>query len=155
MELNVDDKVKKKVLIHYVDRNPVTDKVTHVDFMNISMKKKITTHVPLNFIGTAPAVKDLGGIFSHNKDFLTIRCLPTELIHEVDIDISGLVALHDAIRVKDIKFSENIEVLEEPEDVVATVVAPKVEVEEPVAVTAEGEAGAEEKKEGEAAKEEE
>lgn len=122
-----------KVLIHRVDYDPLTDEFQHIDFLQVDMTKKITTHIVLHFTGVSPAVKNLGGILTHNKTELPIRCLPGDLVHEIEVDISKLAEIHDSIRVKDLLLDrEKIEILVEEGLPVATVMAPKTaeEIEE-------------------------
>lgn len=135
IDLNINDgEINKKVIIHEVQKDPVTDQIVHIDFMNVSMLKELTTHIPLEFVGISPAVKDLGGILNTMKSSLKVRCLPQDLVHSISVDISGLNNLHVVLHVKDVNIPQKIKILEDPEEVVVTVVAPKAEVEEtPVA----------------------
>lgn len=129
VDLEIDDgSMKKKVLVHRISRDPVSDRIIHVDFMNVSMQRAITTHIPLEFVGTAPAVKDLGGILNTAKSSLNVRCLPGDLVHSIKVDISGLQDFHTAIHINEVKVPEKLEVLDNPDDVVVNVVAPKAEV---------------------------
>lgn len=149
IDLDIDEgALKKKVLVHHISRDPVSDRISHIDFINVNMDKEITAHVPLVFVGTAPAVKDLGGIVNTQKSELTVRCLPKHLIHEIEVDISSLVDFHSLLHVEDIKVPENIKIMEGADEVVIMVSAPKEEKEEePVVAAVEGEEAA--KAEGE------
>ena len=127
-----------KVLVAEIQEDPVKNTISHVDFKRIKMGEKITAHINLNFIGEAPAVKELSGIFVRNLDELEIKCLPVDLIHEIDVDISNLKTFDDIISVKDLPLPETVEIIgHEPEDVVATVTPQRVEKEEEVVETEE------------------
>ncbi len=128
-----------KVLVADTQLDPIKNQVIHVDLKRIKMDEKITANISINYIGEAPAVKELGGIFVHNLDELEIKCLPGDLIHEVDVDISTLKSFDDIISIADLSIPATIEIIgHEPTDVVATVTPQKVEA-EPVVETSSAE----------------
>ena len=131
INLKVGDEDKpREVLVHQIDYDPLTDKFQHVDFLQVDMQKKVTTRVPIHFEGVSPAVKTLGGILTHNKTELPIRCLPGDLIHEIVVDVAKLENIHDSIHIKDLQINrEKIEVLEPGEVIVCAVMAPKTQEE--------------------------
>ena len=132
----------RKVLVQGVDFHPVSGKMTHVDFMNVDMDKKVTTNIPLEFVGVSPAVKDLAGTLMTNLSEVEVTCLPGDLIHSIEVDISVLEDFHSAIHVSDLKVPSTVEILEDMDRTIATVAAPREEeVDAPVgdAVPAEGE----------------
>lgn len=134
--LKVDGNDEFNVLVHDIQLDPITDKVTHVDFFNVKMDEKIHTKVSLEFSGQAPAVKEFGGILMTNLTEVEIKCLPKDLIHKIEVSINSLVDFRSFVRVKDLVVPETITILNNPEDVVATVVAPKQEEEAPKPVEA-------------------
>ncbi len=135
INLKIEGAGDKKVLVHHVDYNPVTDEFTHVEFINVRMDEEVTTKVPITLEGQAPAVKELAGVLMQNLDELEIRCLPGDLIHEVIVSIESLVDFNSSVHVSDITVPEKITVVTEPERTVATVTPPREEepeeVEEP------------------------
>lgn len=141
-----------KVLVHEVQRHPVTDKIIHVDFMDVRMDKEVHTHVPLEFVGESKAVKDLSGTLMTNITELEVKCLPQYLIHSIPVDISVLEDFHSSIHVKDLSVPSDIIVLDDPEQTVASVQPPRVEEETPP-VPAEGAAPVSAEGEAEASKE--
>lgn len=141
IDLDVAGK-KFKALVQHVDFDPVTDKMTHVDFINVRMDKEITAKVPLEFVGQAPAVKDLGGILTHAQEEVEVKCLPDALIHSIEVDVSGLEDFHTSITVGDLTVPEGVEILDDLELPVASVSAPQEEEPEEE-VPAEGEEGEE------------
>ncbi|MFH1218359.1 MAG: 50S ribosomal protein L25 [Candidatus Peregrinibacteria bacterium] len=149
--LKVNGKEELNTLVHDVDYNPVTDLIEHIDVINVRMDQEVTAKVPVEFTGIAPAVKELAGIFTNPIGEIEIKCLPKYLIRQIVVDISSLVDFNCYIRVKDIKVPENIVITMGPEEVVATVVAPREEKEEEIVVEeAEGEGEGVEGEEGEA-----
>lgn len=129
IDLTIKDASPLKVLIHDIQRDPVTDRVIHVDFYQVRMDEKLTAEVVLNFVGESPAVKEQSGILVKGMNTVEIRCLPKDLIHQLDIDISALKTFDDMIHVKDLKFSEGIEVLSDPGNAIALVTPPRSEAE--------------------------
>lgn len=142
-----------KVLVHEVQYDPVYDTFAHVDFVNVRMDRELHTSIPLHFVGVSLAVKDLGGILNVTREEVQIKCLPDKLPHGFELDLSVLKEFHDALHVKDIQVPEGVTMLEDPELVVATVSAPKEEVEEAPVTVAGEEAVAGEAVAGEAAAE--
>jgi len=123
----------KMVLIRGLQRNPLRRDLLHVDFYQVAMMEKLTAQVPLVFVGEAPGVA-AGGILLHNIDEVEIECLPGDLLRQIDVDISGLQEIDDAIHVKDLKVSAAIKILRDPDEVVVKILPPaKEEVEEAVA----------------------
>jgi large subunit ribosomal protein L25 len=116
------------VLIHDVDLDPVTDKPRHADFYAIEKGKKLHIQVPLEFIGVAPAVKDLGGILVKVAHEIDIEALPKDLPHNIQVDISSLATFDDVITAGDIKLPEGVVLKAEPEEIIASVYEPKDEV---------------------------
>jgi large subunit ribosomal protein L25 len=129
VDLAIDDKKPLKVLItepqtHYLSGEPV-----HVDFYAVKMTEKIETAIPIHFVGVSPAVDELEGNFISSKDELNIKCFPGDLIPAVEVDISVLATFDDSIRVSDLKVPETIEVMDDPEEVVALVQEQRSEAE--------------------------
>ncbi len=144
IELSSEGK-KIPVLVHAIQYNPVSDAIAHVDFVHVDMQKEVTTSVKITVVGIAPAVKNLGGVLDILKHEVKIKCLPKDLIHEVQVDVTSIVDFHTSIRVKDLKVPTTIKLLDAPEDTVVTATPPRAEeVATPAAaaVPAEGAAAA-------------
>lgn len=129
VDLAIGNEKPIKVLIQDLQTNPVTDLPIHIDFYAIKMDEKITTEIPLTFINEAPAVKELEGNLIRNYDEIEVECLPADLVSEIEVDISPLKTFEDQIKIKDLRVSEKIKVLEDPEEVVALVNPPRSEEE--------------------------
>jgi len=145
IELVIDGKDKKTVLIHDIQYDPMSDRVKHVDLINVKMDEEIKTHIPLRFTGIAPAVKELGGVLTPLIDEIEVKCLPAALVADIEVSITTLVDFHSIIHVKDLNIPSGITVLTHLEDAVITVSAPREEKEETPVVAAEAttpEAGA-------------
>jgi large subunit ribosomal protein L25 len=113
-------------IIHDVSRDPVTGDFQHADFYKVRLDEKIKTDVPVTFVGESPAVKDLKAIFVRNINELEVEALPSDLPHEIEVDISGLKEFGDQITVADIQ-GHGWTMTADATDVIATVQAPKTE----------------------------
>jgi large subunit ribosomal protein L25 len=139
IELALDGKVAK-TLIRELQRNPLDRQVLHVDFQELVAGEKVTVSVPLRFTGSAKGVKE-GGILEEVMHQLSIRVDPANIPDHIDVDVTELTIGH-GLHVSDVKLPEGVEVMDNPANSVATVVAPKAEEEVAPAVTAEGVAAA-------------
>jgi large subunit ribosomal protein L25 len=124
IDLTIDEDKAIKVLLHEPQEHYRHGGPVHADFYAVKMTEKIETAIPIHFTGTSAAVEELEGNLIINKDELEIRCLPADLIPAVEVDLSALATFDDSIRVSDIKVPETIEIMLDPEEVIATVAAP-------------------------------
>ena len=119
-------------LIHEVSKDAVVGNVLHVDFYIIEKGKKVEVNIPINFIGVAPAQKDLGGSLVKVMHDLPIEAEAKNLPHEIDVDISSLVDFEARILAKDIKLPAGVSLTVDAEEIVALVTAAKEEEAEEV-----------------------
>lgn len=139
IDLTIDGSAPVKVVVQDVQFNPVKDLATHVDFRQINMNKEMSTTVQLVFVGEAPAVKELGGTLMKTFTEVDVTCLPKDLVHEIEVNVSSLKGFDDSIYIKDIVVPAGITLDEDMERVVAKVTPPLTEdelkaMEEPAAV---------------------
>ena len=121
IELDIEGK-PSQVLVHSYTLDPVQDTFQHIDFRAVDLKKKTDAHVPLIFEGESNAIKNLGGLLSKNHDELIIRCLPTDIPHDIKIDISGLEETNSVITIGDLNLPKNLEVMHyEESEVLASI----------------------------------
>ena len=76
--------------------------------------------VPLEFIGISPAVKDLGGVLMKILHEIKVKAEPSNLPHQIEVDISSIVELEGQILAKDISLPKGVELMEHAEEVVVT-----------------------------------
>lgn len=151
----VEVKLKEEIypsLIHNIQTDPVTDKIIHADFHKINLKEKINANVPLKLVGESPAEKSSLGLVLQTISELEVECLPADIPHEIEIDISKLEEVGQTIHIKDLKIDkEKVEVKTDLEAVIVSVqnAEMKEEVVEEVATPADVEATAEKDKEDE------
>ena len=116
-------------MIKELQTHPVSRNFIHIDFYEIKMDQKITAKIPVVTTGIAKGV-ELGGILQIIRRELEVECLPLEVPESIEIDISDL-DIGDSIHVEKIRLEGEIEFLEDDNYTVVTVLAPKLEEEEP------------------------
>jgi large subunit ribosomal protein L25 len=136
VDLSIDNKPGVKVIVKDVQRDNLTNNIIHIDFYQVDMTKKIFTEIPLNFIGEAKAVKELGGTLVKNMKTVEVKCLPGDLVSQIDVDISKLDNFDQFIRLHDLTLPQGVELASETNEAVAGVVETKVEAEAPAPVEA-------------------
>ena len=129
LELDIDSVGVENVLIYDVSYNPVTDDIEHIDLIRVRMDEKVTTNIPLEFVGVAMAVKDLGGVFISNLDEVEVTCLPADLPKVIEVSIDSLKTFDDAVNISDLVLPNGVEIEHEDRQVIATVVPPRSEEE--------------------------
>jgi large subunit ribosomal protein L25 len=115
------------VVIHDIQKDNLGEKIIHVDLYRVRMDEKIRTKVPLKFINEPPAVKEKGGILVKTVEEVEIEALPANLPHELEVDLSKLVEIHQTLHGSDIIVPSGVKVFIEPEMGIATVIEPQKE----------------------------
>jgi len=152
VNLEVDSEKPRTVFIREIQRDTISRELLHVDFYQVKRTEKIAVDVPIVIVGEAPAMKFKGRMIVHGINSLSVECLPTDVPPQIEVDITQLEEVEQAINVKDIVLDSGITVHEDPEQLVVKVseVAVKEEVEEVPEVEEEAEAVAEEEAEARA-----
>lgn len=126
-----DSDQQRHAMIKDLTINPISRKMTHIDFVRVVMDEVVRTTVPVHIVGTAIGVKE-GGLLDFQVRDLHVECLPNVIPDAIDVDVTTL-GHHDYVRVKDLKLPEGVKVLDDPERVVVGVTHAKVEAAEVVA----------------------
>jgi len=132
----------RAVMIKALQRDPVTERLVHVDFVRVDLAKSVRVSVPIRLIGIAEGVKSDGGLLEFMLRQVEVQCLPSDIPDHLDLDVAVL-RLNQHLSVKDLPVRERVTVLDDPESVVCAVAVPKEEaapvVEEAAAAAAEPE----------------
>jgi large subunit ribosomal protein L25 len=131
--IDVDGVGPSEVLFLHRQIDPVRGRLIHADLRRLVSGQKIEVTVRLELDGEPLGVTDGGGILEQLLREVEIRCAPREIPEAIHVDVSGL-NVHEVLHVSDLKVGENIEILTEPEIVIATVSVVREEVAEPVVV---------------------
>jgi large subunit ribosomal protein L25 len=107
INLKVADESKNRVvMIREVQKNPIKGNLLHVDLYEVNMTEKIKVEVPINLIGESPALKIRENMLYRTLDTLHIECLPDKMPDRIDVDISSIKEVDQAIHVKDINLPD-------------------------------------------------
>jgi large subunit ribosomal protein L25 len=127
-QLVVPGEGAKSAIIKSVQRHPLSGRAIHVDFFLPDLTIELTVDVPLVFTGEAPAIEATGGSLFTQLDHVKVSALPANLPREIVVDVTPLVDLEAAIHVRDLGVeSDTVHVLNDPDEMVARVVPPRVE----------------------------
>jgi len=132
--LEIDgDKQPRSVFIREIQKDEVRGRLLHVDFFQVRKTEKIKADIPLVLVGEAPAMQIKGRMLTHALTSISIECLPDKLPPQIEIDLSLLEEVEQAIFVSNIKLSPDITLLTDPAQLIVKVTEAEVEEEEVVA----------------------
>lgn len=144
------EKQSRSVFIRKIQRDELGGQLIHVDFYQVRKEEKITADIPIVLVGEAPALKEKGRILTQPITHLGVECLPEKLPPQIEIDLSLLEEVGQAIHVSDIALGPDVTITTDPDQLVVKVSKIRV-IEEVVEEVAAEEAVAEgiaEEKEG-------
>lgn len=148
IDLSVDGKQAKPVLINQVQVHPVNRRPLHADLFLVRMTEELTVDVPLVAIGESTAVTLAGGTLLHPTETVKVRALPDHLPQSIEYSIAGLVDFDGTVHVRDLVVPSDVTLLTDGDEIIAKVQAPRVEE---AVVVGEAEAAEAEAAEAEAA----
>jgi large subunit ribosomal protein L25 len=149
IDLSVDGATAAPVLVYGVQTHRVTQRPLHVDLYVVRMTEELTVDVPLVAEGESEAVATGGGTLMHVLENVRVRALPDHLPQSIHYSITSLATFDDLIHVSDLEIPADAALLNDPSEIVAKVLPPRVEEEvAPAAEALEGEEGAEGAAEG-------
>ena len=123
-----------EVLIHEIQRDPLSGRIIHIDFYHPSLRKEVEAEIPLVFEGVPRACKDLGGTLVKEIQTIEVRGLARNLPREIKVNTEKLKTFEDRILVSDLQVPEGVKILREPEEIVALVTPPQEEEKEREAI---------------------
>jgi len=131
LSLELDgDKGENICFVREVQRHPVTEDVLHVDFLRVDVSRAIQTEVPITLAGTPPAVRELGGTLLQPLLSLLVEALPMNVPPSLELDVSDLDDFEKGVYVRDIELDATVTLITDPDELVARVSQPRIEVEE-------------------------
>lgn len=140
LDLQIEGSNEKNLaMIKEVQHATVTSKILHLDLIRISLDKKVEVDIELEIISTE-SIKKKGGIITQMINSLRVECFPGKIPETIKLDL-GAAEMGDSFKVCDLTAPEGVEILDDPDEVIVAVLAPKAE-EVAAAAPAEGEEGA-------------
>lgn len=129
IHLKIGDRdLKRMVLIREIQRHPVTERVTHADFVRVEMDKKIEVAIPVHVVGIPAGVKSEGGMLELVNRSVLVRCLPGEIPEFIDVDVSDLHS-NQHISAVDVALPAGVELAAHPHEVIVTILGKQGEEE--------------------------
>lgn len=114
--------VNQLVLLQDMQLDPVSDEVLTLDFLAVNRNEKVSASIPVILIGESKIEKQNEGRVQLVKDTVEVEAFPQDLPHSIEIDISKIESINDVIFVKDLVLSNKVEILDDQEQALVTVV---------------------------------
>jgi large subunit ribosomal protein L25 len=130
IDLNIaGEKATRPVVVQKVQRHPLTSKVLHAEFYQVSLRTRMRADVPLIIVGRSEGVETYNGVLMKAVETVQVEALPLDLPSHIDVDITPLANLEDTLHVSDLTVPEGVTLLTDPEVVVVKVASPRVSLE--------------------------
>src|SRR5579864_4221510 len=126
-DVDLGDKSPVKAMVVDSQREPIKDRLIHIDLKRIAMDKMLKVSVRVKLLGVPVGVKTAGGILDQVLREVEIECLPTDIPNHIDVDVSNL-ELHQVLRVSDLPHSAKIKYLDDEGTTIAHVITIREEV---------------------------
>lgn len=120
---------KYPAILREIQRDVIYGTLRHVDFLAVSLTEKLTAAVPIELVGQAPVESLMAAVVVTGISELEIECFPQDLPERIEVDAALLVDIDSAIYVKDLVLSDNVDILTDPEELIAGVTHVVVEEE--------------------------
>ncbi len=122
---------KRHPMIRELSIDSISRQIIHIDFLRVQMTEKINVQVPIELVGIPAGVKNEGGVLDFVTREVEVECLPGDIPQGIELDVSDL-ELGSNYQARDLELGENIELMVEPDKVIAAVAHSRVaaEVEE-------------------------
>lgn len=129
VDLSIDGKKARPVLIHGVQVHRLTQRPIHADLFVVKMSEEMTVDVPLVPVGVAPAVDQHGGTLLLIVESVKVKALPDHLPQSIELPIDRLVDFDAVLKVSDLVIPSDATLLTDLDEVAAKVAPPRIEIE--------------------------
>lgn len=130
IDLKIGAEKVRPVLIRDVQYDPISDTPIHIDFYQVDLSQKVKVSVPLLLIGEQPESVKLGeAIVLQTVKEVEVEALPTDLVEKIEVDISLLKAIDDAINIGQLQFDRSKLTISTPDEEIVVKLAPAVTAE--------------------------
>jgi large subunit ribosomal protein L25 len=147
VSLTFDSTTPQTALLKDIQRDPRSGQITHVEFQAVALEERVTSAVPLRFVGESLAVSKFDGVMTHPVTQLRVEARAADLPDIIEVDVTPLQELHTSIKVSDLRENPQYRVVDPADEVLAVVLPPKIALEleaEAAEAAAEAEAAADE-----------
>ncbi len=130
VDLKIGKEKVRPVLIREVQYDPINDQPIHIDFYQVNLTQKVKVAVPLVLVGEQPESIKLGEtIILQTINELEVEALPTDLVEKIEVDISSLKNIDDAITIGQLQFDRSKLTIQAPDEEIVVKLAPAVSAE--------------------------
>jgi large subunit ribosomal protein L25 len=123
------ERAARPVVIQHVQRHPLNSSILHADFYQVSLRERMRADVPLVFTGSSEAVDTYNGVLITSLEAVHVEGLPLDLPAHIEVDISPLRQIDDALHIRDLELPASISILNDPDVVVVKVARSSVAAE--------------------------
>jgi large subunit ribosomal protein L25 len=116
-------------LVREKQREPISGKLLHIDFLEVSMTEILRASVSIQFEGEAPAIKNYNGVVVIRTEEIDVEALPRDLPERIVVDLSNLAEIGDTIYVRDLELPAKVRILSDVDEIVVHITAPAYESE--------------------------
>ena len=113
-------------LVRDVQRDPLTGRIMHLDFFELSEKDMVRNRVPVEIVGEVPVGVKLGGVLEHHVREVMVECLPAAMPDHIKLDASGL-GINDSVHVRDLPPAPGLRIIDSPDTVLVHILPPRTE----------------------------
>jgi large subunit ribosomal protein L25 len=144
LEIDIEGK-KMKALVKEIDTDPRTDFLRHIAFFEIDENAELTFEIPFLLVGISPAVKNSLGVLIQPKKEITVKARSKDLVPHIEVDVSKLENVGDAITLDDIEIPKGLKLFNDEDSgmTLVTITDLQKQVEETPKEETEEEEGAE------------
>jgi large subunit ribosomal protein L25 len=131
VELEIQDGAEKHnalAMVKEIQHHPLQREILHIDFHAVSANETVSAEVPIETVGEAVGVKVHGGLLEHILRYLDVECLPGDLPHSIQVDVTNL-DIGQSLHVRELNLPTGVEAMTDPEQTVVAVVESRVEEE--------------------------
>ncbi len=122
IDMHVDDgNAPMKVLARDVQRDILKGTIIHADFFAVDEDDRLVIEVPVVMINQSPAVESRKGILLTGPNSLSLEMTVSNMLNQVEVDLSSLTEVGDRIYVKDLTLGDKVKILNDPEEMLAAV----------------------------------
>ncbi|HCE30775.1 hypothetical protein A2778_05890 [Candidatus Daviesbacteria bacterium RIFCSPHIGHO2_01_FULL_40_24] len=130
IDLKIGTEKVRPVMVREVQYDPVSGDPVHIDFYQVNLAQKVKVPVPLEMIGEQPESVKLGEtIVLQTLNEVEVEALPTDLIEKIEVDITSLQNIDDAITVGQLKFDRSKLTVQAADEEIVVKLAPAVSAE--------------------------
>ncbi len=125
------ERSRRPVLIREVQVDPRSALILHVDFFQVDLAERLTVEVPVVLVGEAPAAKLNLGEVLQVLHAVQVMCLPTAIPGRLEVDVTGLAAVDDGIRLQELALPDGVELAAglEADELIVKIAASRVSTE--------------------------